>query len=266
MKLIDFYKNLNKHHFFVNLFSKEDMLGKINSYFSKKQTSSMICFYLNSGSLYYCYSSKEFYQAFKSANVYHSNSFLLTNLLKYLKGQNFQKLNAEDFVYDLLKKCEIYQKKVFLLGSKDNQHGIRGAVQHIQALYPKLKVNGYHGYFKSSKKTLDSINKFKSDILLVGLGAGKQEIWISQNKKQLKSVKIIIAIGNFIGVMGGERRAVPILLKKLNLEWLYRLASEPGRVWKRYIFGGPLLITALLYGKLVSPIKTLGWTKNRISF
>ena len=70
---------------------------------------------------------------------------------------------------------------------------------------------------------------------MVGLGAPKQEIWIHKNRRKLKSIKTFLAIGAGLDFLAGNQQRSPKWMSNCGLEWLYRLLSEPQRLWKRYL-------------------------------
>jgi len=106
------------------------------------------------------------------------------------------------------------------------------AADKLSSRYPGLLIAGtIHGYF-SPEGEGDIIAAIKSaapDILFVGLGAPRQEYWISQHKEEL-DVPVCIGIGGSFDVLSGLKKRAPELMIKLNLEWFYRLASEPSRI------------------------------------
>jgi exopolysaccharide biosynthesis WecB/TagA/CpsF family protein len=72
-------------------------------------------------------------------------------------------------------------------------------------------------------------------VLLVGLGAPKQEIWIASVRHRLPQVRVMMGVGATIDYEAGEVRRAPPLLRRLGLEWFYRVATEPGRYLMRYV-------------------------------
>lgn len=79
-----------------------------------------------------------------------------------------------------------------------------------------------------------TINESKSDILWVGLGCPKQEIWMEENKSELQ-VPAIAGVGMAFDILAGNKPRAPEWMQKSGLEWLFRFYCEPGRLWKRYI-------------------------------
>ncbi len=108
------------------------------------------------------------------------------------------------------------------------------AAQRIMEKYPKTKVLGSrNGYFKSADEVAGEINRCAPDVLLVGLGAKKQEEFIDRYKDGLNARVFIGVGGSFDGFSGRVRRA-PQFFIRLHLEWFYRLLKQPSR-WKRML-------------------------------
>ena len=100
--------------------------------------------------------------------------------------------------------------------------------------YPGLKIVGVHnGYFdeKEEKKIIQDIKKKAPSILLVGLGAPKQEKWIYDNIR-LVGAKVAIGVGGSFDVMAGNVKRAPKIFRRLGLEWFHRLITQPTR-WRR---------------------------------
>lgn len=108
------------------------------------------------------------------------------------------------------------------------------AARKMTKEYPGLKiVGGHNGYFDETeeKKIIRDIKKHSPSILLVGLGAPKQEKWIYDNMR-LTGAKLSIGVGGSFDVMAGNVKRAPKLFRKLGLEWFYRLITQPTR-WRR---------------------------------
>ena len=108
------------------------------------------------------------------------------------------------------------------------------AARKMMKKYPGLKVVGVHnGYFdeKEEKRIIQDIKTKSPSILLVGLGAPKQEKWIYDNIR-LTGAKVAIGVGGSFDVMAGNVKRAPKIFRKLGLEWFHRLITQPTR-WKR---------------------------------
>lgn len=108
------------------------------------------------------------------------------------------------------------------------------AARKMMKKYPGLKVVGVHnGYFdeKEEKRIIQDIKAKSPSILLVGLGAPKQEKWIYDNLR-LIDAKVAIGVGGSFDVMAGNVKRAPMIFRKLGLEWFHRLITQPTR-WRR---------------------------------
>src|SRR5699024_7198116 len=123
--------------------------------------------------------------------------------------------------------------------------------------YPNINIVGYHnGYFKgshigyrNSKEELGivkEINANKVDIIFVGLGFPKQEIWIHENKDRIHS-KVIIGNGGVMDILSGNAKRAPEIYQRLGLEWFYRLVKNPRRIKRQFVL--PKFILEVLFKK-----------------
>ncbi|NLM75836.1 MAG: WecB/TagA/CpsF family glycosyltransferase [Clostridiaceae bacterium] len=145
-----------------------------------------------------------------------------------------EKVSGIDLVKRIFENTKKRPASFFILGGKPGV--AEKAAINIYSEYPKAKIVGYHhGYFKEVQipEIIDQINKAKPEILLVGLGAPKQEKWIHNHYKQL-SCKLIMGVGGTIDVFAGTATLAPEFMRKAGLEWLYRLIKQPSR-YKRML-------------------------------
>lgn len=123
------------------------------------------------------------------------------------------------------------------------------AARKMRKEHPGLKVAGVHnGYFdeKEEKKIIEDIKKRAPSILLVGLGAPKQEKWIAAHMRET-GAKLCIGVGGSFDVMAGNVKRAPEVFRRLGLEWFYRLITQPTR-WRRML-RLPLFVLAVLKEK-----------------
>ena len=134
---------------------------------------------------------------------------------------------------------------VFLLGAKDEV--VSTAAAKVQALYPGLKLAGYHhGYFWDDEAAMvDTIRASGAQLLFVAITSPRKENFINRWRDQL-GVSFVMGVGGTFDVVAGKVKRAPLWMQKYGLEWLYRVIQEPGRMWKRYLvtnvrFGGLLV-------------------------
>lgn len=139
-----------------------------------------------------------------------------------------EKIPGIDFTSALMEKMQQEGRSVFLFGSKPGV--AEKAVDNLSAKYPELKFVGTNdGYFKDDAPIIEKINSAKPDLLLVCLGAPKQEKWMMANAEKL-DVGLMIGAGGSLDVFAGVVERAPEIWQKLGLEWLHRLLKEPRRI------------------------------------
>jgi N-acetylglucosaminyldiphosphoundecaprenol N-acetyl-beta-D-mannosaminyltransferase len=140
-----------------------------------------------------------------------------------------QKVSGVDLVKKLLDSCSEKPIKFFLFGGSP---GIaEKAHANIICDYPAAQVVGSrNGYFTpdDEEEIIDQINKSGAEVLLVCLGAPKQELWINTNKDKLK-VNACLGVGGTLDILAGNVKLAPDFFRNNGLEWLYRLYKEPRR-------------------------------------
>jgi N-acetylglucosaminyldiphosphoundecaprenol N-acetyl-beta-D-mannosaminyltransferase len=135
-----------------------------------------------------------------------------------------------DLIRAALRKGAASGLSVYLLGGKPGV--AERAARRIERKYPGARVLGSaDGYFdrKREKAIINDIREKRPDMLLVGLGMGKQEKWIGKHRSRL-AAGVAIGCGGTLDVLAGGTRRAPSAFRRLGLEWLYRLVKEPSRI------------------------------------
>ena len=147
--------------------------------------------------------------------------------------------------------------RVFLLGAAEGV-GARAA-ERMKQQWPHVETVGVYsppmGFEKNPAETeliLDRIAESKPDVVVIGLGAPKQEIWMHANRDRMVA-KSAFCVGATIDFLAGEKKRAPVWMQKFGIEWLHRMLSEPKRLVKRYakdawIF--PQLVFRQMTGKM----------------
>ena len=143
-----------------------------------------------------------------------------------------------DWIPDLLDVAVARGWKVFYLGSTDSV--VEKGAATLRKRHPGLDLATRNGYFDADPESLENwrvareINDFAPDILLVGMGMGRQESWILDNLALLDA-QMIITVGAMMDLVAGELRMAPRWLGPLGLEWVFRLWDDAPRVAHRYL-------------------------------
>ncbi|MDR2357029.1 MAG: WecB/TagA/CpsF family glycosyltransferase [Oscillospiraceae bacterium] len=147
-----------------------------------------------------------------------------------------------DFIEALFGLMSSEGGRVFLLGAKPGV--AEAAAENLRRRYPGLVVAGLRdGYFGVGDDVTGSINAAAPDLLVVCLGAPKQELWMAENAPRLNAA-LCVGLGGALDVFAGAVKRAPALWRRLGLEWLYRLISNPGRLKRMSIL--PLYLLAVI--------------------
>lgn len=143
-----------------------------------------------------------------------------------------ERIPGIELATELISRLPEKNKSVFLFGAKPGV--AEKAAQELQKKYPGLKVCGTeNGYFSDDAPIIEKINAAAPDLLLVCLGAPKQEKWMFANTGSL-NVGLMMGLGGVLDVFAGVVQRSPESWNRLGLEWLYRLIKQPSRI-KRMI-------------------------------
>lgn len=183
----------------------------------------------------------EFVRAYSEADFRVCDSQVLMFASKFLGKPLKAKISGSD-LFPMF--CEHHRHndhiKIFLMGGAEGiahqaQRRINDRIGReiiVEAHSPSF---GFEKDEAECERILEMIRQSSANVLVVGVGAPKQEKWIAKYKNQLPNIDIFLAVGAAIDFEAGNKPRAPELVSKLGLEWLYRLASEPNRLWKRYL-------------------------------
>ncbi len=148
-------------------------------------------------------------------------------------GQRFQKaIHGSDLTMKICQDSVIGSQGIFLLG---NKYGLRAntaelAAKKLQKMFPAINISGYLDATASDSHIISKINQSGAKILLVAFGAPIQELWIARNLSAMPDIRLAMGIGGTFDFIAGIVPRAPVLMRKLGLEWLYRLYKQPKRL------------------------------------
>lgn len=177
---------------------------------------------------------------YKNAGLTLADGWPLVTMSRVYGKSLPQRVAGSDLVPTLFEGFQQRSKplKVYLLG------GMTGVPQRaacqIQTSWPWVKVVGTCspplGFERDSSRNeaiVDSINSSQADVLVIGLGFPKQEIWMDQHADKI-TVPVALCVGATIDFLAGEQTRAPRWMQRFKLEWLHRLATNPKRLASRY--------------------------------
>jgi N-acetylglucosaminyldiphosphoundecaprenol N-acetyl-beta-D-mannosaminyltransferase len=162
-----------------------------------------------------------------------------------------QRLPGSDFIFDI---CELAARErygVFFYGAREDIN--KSAVDKLKEKYPELNIVGRtNGYVSDSEMTdlIDRINTSHAQILFLALGSPRQEMWFATYSPFLKHVKVCQSVGGTLDAIAGTVRRAPEFWQKRNLEWFYRLVTQPSRIARQKVL--PVFVFKVLMAKVKS--------------
>lgn len=156
---------------------------------------------------------------------------------RILKRPILENLNGTDLLPKICKLAARNSLGLYLLGGKNGV--AEAAAERLIEMYPGIRVVGkHHGYFSEdeSHDIVRDINNARPDILLVAMGVPLQEKWAARHIDDL-DVKVCFAVGGLLDFMSERVSRAPSWLRRIGMEWMWRLWQEPRRLWKRYLIG-----------------------------
>ncbi len=118
---------------------------------------------------------------------------------------------------------------------------------NLKEAFPNMKIVGHHSppfrqlTDEEQSADIDAINQVAPDVLWVGLGMPKQESWIAEHRYEL-NVAIAVGAGAAFKFVSGDVSRGPAWLRNMGFEWLWRLAGEPKRIWRRVLIDAPQFV------------------------
>lgn len=183
----------------------------------------------------------EFRKVLQSADFSLCDSRIVQWATHFLGQPVREKISGSDFFPAF---CEFHRDnpaiRVFLLGAREGV-AARAQAKINQRLGRRIVVDahspsfGFEGNDAECLAIVDLVNRSGATVLAVGVGAPKQEKWMMRWRPHMPGVHILMGIGATIDFEAGEVRRAPGWMSRCGLEWLYRLAQEPRRLWRRYL-------------------------------
>jgi N-acetylglucosaminyldiphosphoundecaprenol N-acetyl-beta-D-mannosaminyltransferase len=140
-----------------------------------------------------------------------------------------------DLMQELLGLAERRGYRVFILGAKEDV--LARAISRIRERHPRLVVAGARdGYFSDddAAAVADEVASYRPDIVFVAMPSPRKEYWLGHHGRRL-GAPFVMGVGGSVDVLAGYVRRAPVLMQRLGLEWLFRLAQEPRRLFRRYL-------------------------------
>ena len=178
------------------------------------------------------------------ADLATADGMPLLRCLQWFGGERQERVAGNDLLPSLLDRAAAHGLSVYFYGGREEV--LHRICERVTRELPELRIAGTHAppFCPLSEEELradaDRINASGAHIVMVSLGCPKQERWMAAMRPAVNAVMLGLG-GAFLLYAGVDARA-PKWMRDLSLEWLYRLALEPGRLWRRYLVTNTLFL------------------------
>ena len=193
---------------------------------------------------------KEFRELYQNADLVLADGVPILWAARFLGTPLKEKVSGSDLLPLVCAYAARKHWRLLFLGAAEGV--AQQAAQELSKKYDNLHIVGVYsppfGFEKDEDETtqiINLINATKPDVLLVGLGAPKQEKWIYRYRN-IHQVPVSIGIGASFDFAAGVLRRAPSWMQHIGLEWFWRFLMEPRRLWKRYFVRDPWFFLLLL--------------------
>jgi N-acetylglucosaminyldiphosphoundecaprenol N-acetyl-beta-D-mannosaminyltransferase len=243
----------------LNLISYADALVKVIEA-AKQRVPFYVCF-VNGHMSAEAYWDPQFSEYVNNGSLVLADGIPVVFSCRLLYGIKQERIAGMDFTPAIIDSCAREDLAIFLFGSTPDV--LDALSKKIKSNHPELRIAGkispsFNQFTKEEAlEYVRKINESEANLVLVGMGCPKQEIWMAQYSKHINAP--LLGVGGAFSVYAGLVGRAPLWMQKISLEWLYRLGQEPRRMWKRYLVTNTLFI--LLFIRDFFLIK-LGIQKN----
>jgi N-acetylglucosaminyldiphosphoundecaprenol N-acetyl-beta-D-mannosaminyltransferase len=205
------------------------------------------------------YDSEKFQDVMNSADLVTPDGMPVVWALRALGRKEATRVYGPDLTPIVLEKAASAQIPVGFYGGAPNV--LKQLVERVKSRYPGLTVAySFSPPFRplsasEDQEIIDAINASGPRILFIGLNTPKQDLWMSAHRDSVQAV--MLGVGAAFDFVAGSKRQAPRWMMPLGLEWLFRLATEPRRLWKRYLKHNPRFLVLLT-------LQLAGWKRYNL--
>ncbi|HYD97612.1 MAG TPA: WecB/TagA/CpsF family glycosyltransferase [Noviherbaspirillum sp.] len=231
---------------FIDAVSWEEALARITQWGAARE-SRYVCI-CNVHSVVTTTNDVEFKIAVNNADMATPDGAPIAWALRRLGHPSQERINGPDLMLKYLAEAERLDQSVFFYGSTDSTLARLHAA--LSARFPGLRIVGsYSPPFRPLTRDEDeaiirTINDSGANVVFVGLGCPKQEKWMADHRGRVNAV--MVGVGAAFDYHAGVVKRAPLWWQQNGLEWLYRLGSEPRRLFKRYMVTNTLFVVGFM--------------------
>lgn len=201
---------------------------------------------VNADKINQCHEDEKIKKIVNESGIINADGASVVLASKFLGAPVPERVAGIDLMQNLLELSNKKGYSVYLFGAKEEI--LQDMLKAFKQRYPDLDVVGYrNGYFspEDEEKIQEDIKDKKPDFVFVGITSPKKE-YIIQSFMDNGINAVFMGVGGSFDVLSGHIKRAPLWMQKLNLEWLFRVANEPKRLFKRYFVGNVTFIKRVL--------------------
>lgn len=203
---------------------------------AERNASKYVCI-CNVHSVVTAHHDPEFQSAINQADMNTADGYPIAWMLRRLGYPDQQRINGPDLMLKLLNKGQSAGLRIFLYGSTTAT--LKKLEERIACDFKGARIVGsisppFRATTTEEEAAIaDAINSTGAQIVFVGLGCPKQELWMARQRGHIQAV--MIGVGAAFDYHAGTLKRAPMWMQRNGLEWLFRFIKEPRRLWKRYL-------------------------------
>ena len=205
---------------------------------------------VNSGKLVAMQKDQQLRESVNSSNLINADGQAVVWASRLLKKPLKQRVAGIDLMHKLVAMAHENKQKIYLLGAK--QQVVEKVAKTYVNQYSQELVAGYRdGYFSPQQEVqiATDIAQSGAQLLFVAISSPMKENFLYKHRDILQGVHFIMGVGGSFDVVAGLTKRAPLWMQNAGLEWFYRFAQEPKRMWKRYLVGNTTFIYLVLKEK-----------------
>lgn len=231
----------------IDQISLKEALGVADSFSLPKSNGQHFMVTCNPEIILYAQKDEAYKNILNTASLLVADGFGLILASKFLNISLRERVVGVDFLEKFCNICANSGKSIFLLGG--DQGVAKKTAENLKNKYPNLKIVGWLDGNIDLDNCHKTIKNFSPDILFVAFGHPKQETWIYNNLAKIPSVKFAVGVGGAFDFISGKVWRAPKFMRKIGLEWFWRLLTQPWRV--KRIFNAIIIFPTVFLMSLV---------------
>lgn len=206
------------------------------------------------------FDNPEFRQVMNQADLVTPDGMPLVWGLKLLGVPHASRTYGPDLTPFVLKAAEAHGIPVGFFGA--SQAVLDALLIEVRRRFPRVRISyAYSPPYRplsseEDRRVVDDVNRSECRILFIGLSTPKQEYWMAAHRPGVQAV--MLGVGAAFDFLAGTKPQAPRWMMRVGLEWLFRLATEPRRLWKRYLKHNPRFL-------FFFTLQLLGWDAGKLA-